>query len=62
MLSNSDPSNVIINNDFQSEYLEFFEKEFQHYGFRIQKVMARRNINSKGKNRGHISELLITNY
>lgn len=53
MLSNSDPQN--INPDDK-----FFEEIFE--GFSIEKVSARRNINSKSSSRGQISELLITNY
>ncbi len=38
----------------------FFESLYD--GFSIERVMARRAINSKGANRGEISELVITNY
>lgn len=53
ILSNSDPHNSDINdNFFESLYKKFF----------IKKVRANRNINSKGTSRGSISELMITNY
>lgn len=48
MLSNSDCSDG------------FFEKLYE--GYKIERVYARRNINSKGDKRGKISELLIKNY
>lgn len=52
MLSNSDPTN----------YGEdpFFDDLYQ--GFNIQRVSAKRMINSKSNGRGSIRELLITNY
>lgn len=53
MLSNSDPTNSDENDDF-------FEKLYSEQ--KIDKVKARRNINSKGKKRNKINELIITNY
>jgi DNA adenine methylase len=53
ILSNSDPHNENPEDDF-------FETIY--HGFNIHKVMAKRMINSKGKKRGAITELLITNY
>ena len=53
MLSNSDPR-ILDKND------NFFEKMYGN--FYIQRVYANRFINSKGADRGRISELLITNY
>jgi len=53
MLSNSDPTNTDENDDF-------FEKLYSNQN--IDKVQARRNINSNGKKRNKINELIITNY
>lgn len=53
MLSNSNPKN--INKDDN-----FFENIYK--GFYINEVYAKRMINSNAKDRGQISELLITNY
>jgi DNA adenine methylase len=53
MLSNSDP----YNNDPDDD---FFERAYA--GFRIERLMAKRNINSNPEKRGPISELLIMNY
>ena len=53
MLSNSNPKNI-------NKKDNFFEKIYE--GFRINKVLAKRMINSNAKARGEISELLITNY
>jgi len=53
MLSNSDPKNV-------NEEDNFFDDLYEDY--HINRVAARRNINSKGSGRGQVSELLITNY
>ncbi len=53
MLSNSDPQNVDPNDNF-------FQQAYA--GFRIERVNARRNINSVSERRGSISELLILNY
>ncbi|WP_100408086.1 DNA adenine methylase [Bacillus solitudinis] len=53
MLSNSDPKNVDEDDNFFDDLYE---------GFTIERVSARRNINSKGGSRGTISELLITNF
>ncbi len=53
MLSNSDPHNENPDDDF-------FEVLYQD--FNINKVMAKRQINSNGTGRGEITELLVTNY
>ncbi len=53
MLSNSDPKNSDIKNNF-------FDRLYNKYY--IIRVPARRNINSKAEKRGKITELLITNY
>ena len=53
MSSNSDPMNV-------DEYDEFFVGLY--VWLNINRVSANRAINSKGKGRGKIKELLITNY
>lgn len=53
MLSNSNPKNINENDTF-------FENIYK--GFYINEVFAKRMINSNVKERGQISELLITNY
>ncbi len=53
ILSNSDPKSVDIQNNF-------FDELYSNY--KIQRVNAKRNINSKGNGRGEIKELLICNY
>ena len=53
MLSNSNPKNINENDTF-------FENIYK--GFYINEVFAKRVINSNAKERGQISELLITNY
>jgi DNA adenine methylase len=53
MLSNSDPKNENIDDDF-------FERLYE--GYYIHRVLASRTINSIGAKRGRISELLIVNY
>ena len=53
MLSNSDPHVTDINDDFF---------DIIYSDFDIQRVDARRAINSDGNKRGKITELLITNY
>ena len=53
MLSNSDPKNHDTDADF-------FDKLYA--SFNIRRVKARRIINSVGAKRGHIHELMITNY
>ena len=53
MLSNSNPKNINKNDTF-------FENIYK--GFYINEVFAKRMINSNVKERGQISELLITNY
>ena len=53
MLSNSDPKNSNREDDFFDElYSEF----------RIERVHARRAINSVGTRRGLVKEIIITNY
>ena len=53
MASNSNPKNVDEND-------EFFDGLYA--GLNINRVSANRAINSKGKGRGKINELLIKNY
>jgi DNA adenine methylase len=53
MLSNSDPQNIDPNDDF-------FQQAYA--GFRIERLQARRNINSVPDRRGTVTELLILNY
>lgn len=53
VLSNSDPKNADSNDDF-------FDLLYVKYS--IQRVSAKRMINSNGNNRGNINELLICNY
>jgi DNA adenine methylase len=53
MLSNSDPGN-------ENPADDFFDRLYS--GFNIERVLARRNINSKSHRRGPVSELIITNY
>ncbi|MDN7025110.1 DNA adenine methylase [Methanoculleus sp. FWC-SCC1] len=53
MLSNSDPKNEDPND-------HFFEDLYPEYT--IERVSARRMINSNGERRGEINELIITNY
>ena len=53
MASNSDPKNVDEND-------EFFDDLYADLN--IYRVSENRAINSKGKGRGKINELLITNY
>ncbi|MDY0404664.1 Dam family site-specific DNA-(adenine-N6)-methyltransferase [Virgibacillus sp. 179-BFC.A HS] len=53
MLSNSDPKN----NDISDNFFDNLYEEFH-----IQRVNASRRINSKASNRGEITELLIKNY
>lgn len=53
MLSNSDPKNVNPDDNFFDElYKDFY----------IHRIKAKRAINSNGKRRGFISEILVTNY
>lgn len=52
-LSNSNPKNVNVEDDF-------FENIYK--GFIIHEIFAKRRVNSNAKGRGEISELLITNY
>lgn len=53
MLSNSDPKNSDVNDNFFDDLY----KEFH-----IQRIYASRSINSKSTGRGKISEILVTNY
>lgn len=53
LLSNSDPKNTKSDDNF-------FDNLYK--GFHIKRVKARRSINSVSSKRGHISELLISNY
>lgn len=53
VISNSDPKNVDIEDDF-------FDSLYQKH--RINRVQATRMINCNGESRGKISELLISNY
>lgn len=53
MLSNSDVKGADVNNNF-------FDDLYKDYN--IQRVYARRNINSKSDKRGKLTELLISNY
>jgi DNA adenine methylase len=53
MLSNSDPKNENVDDDF-------FERLYA--GYSIHRVLASRSINSVGTKRGRIHELLIVNY
>lgn len=53
MLSNSDPHNVDESDNFFDEIYE---------GFNIDRIDAKRFINSKGNKRGPIKEILVTNY
>ena len=55
MLSNSDPKNENIEDDF-------FERLYPKSKFMIVSLKARRLINCNAQKRGLISELLITNY
>lgn len=61
MLSNSDPKNIDEKDNFFDDI--YFKKGLENDNlFQINRVYARRNINSKGEKRGQITELLITNY
>lgn len=53
MLSNSDPKNLDINDNF-------FDELYKDYN--IQRINASRVINCRGNSRGKVKELLITNY
>jgi len=53
MLSNSDPRNSNPTDDFFDDL---------YSGFEIDRVLARRSINSVGGGRGEISEILVRNY
>ncbi len=53
MLSNSDPKNTDLNDDF-------FETIYANYN--ITRVDAKRSINSNGRKRNSIKEIVVTNY
>jgi DNA adenine methylase len=53
MLSNSDPKN-------EDQTDDFFERLYE--GFTIERVSANRMINSKGKKRGLVQEIVVRNY
>lgn len=53
ILSNSDPKNVDKEDDF-------FDELYKNYN--INRITAKRNINSKTSKRGEINELIITNF
>lgn len=53
IISNSDPKNTNENDDF-------FDELYSKYD--INRILAKRMINSDSKNRGNVSELLILNY
>jgi DNA adenine methylase len=53
ILSNSDPKNVDINDNFFDDLYK---------DFKIDRVQAKRSINSNAKKRGLINEILVTNY
>ncbi|MBU4692289.1 Dam family site-specific DNA-(adenine-N6)-methyltransferase [Mycoplasma zalophi] len=53
ILSNSDPKNVDINDNFFDDL---------YSGFNINRIKVKRYINSNGKKRGDINEILVTNF
>lgn len=53
LLSNSDPKNTDENDDFFDELYD---------GFTIERVMAKRSINSDKNKRGFLTEILVRNY
>jgi len=53
LMSNSDPKNTNPDDDF-------FDDLYSR--FRVERVMARRSINSVGGGRGEITEILVSNY
>lgn len=53
ILSNSDPKNEEADDNFF---------DYAYEGYRIKRVKAARNINSKASKRGEIDELVIMNY
>lgn len=55
ILSNSDPKNEDPNDNF-------FDELYGREDFTIDRVKAKRSINSNGKNRGVINEILVRNY
>lgn len=48
--------NVMLSNSCTDPILALYE------GYRTEMIMARRNINSKGKGRGPVPEIVVTNY
>lgn len=61
MLSNSDPKNMDESDTFFDD-LYYKKGENNENQFQLNRVLARRNINSNGEKRGKITELLIKNY
>lgn len=55
ILSNSDPKN-------ENPEDNFFDDLYDYGGVTIERVQAKRSINSNGKNRGKINEILVRNY
>lgn len=53
VISNSDPKNVDENDTFFDDL---------YVGFNIDRILAKRMVNSKGSGRGAVSELLISNF
>lgn len=53
LLSNSDPKNSDSDDNFFDNL---------YYGFTIDRIMARRSINSVGEGRGEITEIMVRNY
>ncbi|MBP2030307.1 site-specific DNA-adenine methylase [Methanohalophilus levihalophilus] len=53
MLSNSDPKN-------ENPKDHFFDEMYK--GYNIERVLARRSINSKAHKRGPVREIIVTNY
>ncbi len=53
MLSNSDPKNIDAHDNFIDDL---------YSGYRIRRIPARRAINSDGRKRGRINEVVVTNY
>ena len=53
LLSNSDPKNTDPNDNFFDDI---------YSDFNIDRIFAKRFINSKGDKRGNITEILVSNY
>ncbi|MCG8700883.1 MAG: Dam family site-specific DNA-(adenine-N6)-methyltransferase, partial [Bacteroidales bacterium] len=53
MLSNSDPKNINDNDNFFDDL---------YHKYRINRVPAHRLVNSNSKKRGHVNEIIVTNY